>query len=244
MKLTLFFQVLGLLLSTMNAFAQAVPTVDEFASSTPENAIQTLNATESMERIEAYVRSAVASKRLDLIKACYENQYAWRSTQAAIAGLTESGFKNSLTIMMLKSGSHYWPLEGELIDGSQGLKPLMDEPFVGLIKQAMPNLQPSDALISTRSARMKLAADLEFALSQAGSLPNKPLPTPTATQPENTLLAHPHLPVQPPAPKKTPEAKPTSTTTDEPSSTPWSIIVVVMIATAIGLLWLLLKRCS
>ena len=54
------------------------------------------------------------------------------------------------------------------------------------------------------------------------------------------------LPVsQLPAPKKTPEAKPTSITPiEEPtSSTPWSIIVV-MIAAATGLLWFVFKRRS
>ncbi len=50
--------------------------------------------------------------------------------------------------------------------------------------------------------------------------------------------------VQPPAPKKAPEAKPTSTTSEEPASTtPWAIIVVLIVA-ALGLLWLLLKRRS
>lgn len=48
-----------------------------------------------------------------------------------------------------------------------------------------------------------------------------------------------------PAPKKAPEAKPTiSTPSEEPtSSTPWSIIVVLIVA-GCGLLWLLLKRRS
>jgi hypothetical protein len=48
--------------------------------------------------------------------------------------------------------------------------------------------------------------------------------------------------VQPPAPKKTPEAKPASPASEEPtSSTPWSIIIVLIVA-ATGLLWLLVKK--
>lgn len=47
--------------------------------------------------------------------------------------------------------------------------------------------------------------------------------------------------VQPPTPK-TPEAKPAPTTSEEPhSSTPWSIIVVLIVAVT-GLLWLLVKK--
>jgi hypothetical protein len=51
--------------------------------------------------------------------------------------------------------------------------------------------------------------------------------------------------VQAPSPKKAPEVKPTSTKpNDEPtSSTPWSIIVLLIVA-ATCLLWLLLKRRS
>jgi|GEM_PF-1735355 len=50
---------------------------------------------------------------------------------------------------------------------------------------------------------------------------------------------------QPPAPNKPPEATPTATTlSEEPtSSTPWSVIVALIVA-ASGLLWLLLKRRS
>ena len=49
---------------------------------------------------------------------------------------------------------------------------------------------------------------------------------------------------QPPAPKQAPEAKPSPTPSEEPaSSTPWAIIVVLIVA-ALGLLWLLLKRRS
>lgn len=59
-----------------------------------------------------------------------------------------------------------------------------------------------------------------------------PIPPPVVQQPT-------------PTPKKAPEPKPTqSTPNDEPaSSTPWRIIVVLVVA-AIGLLWLLLKRRS
>lgn len=53
------------------------------------------------------------------------------------------------------------------------------------------------------------------------------------------------LAVQPPTPKKAPEAKPTTPTrSEEPaSSAPWSIIVVLIVA-AMGLLWLVFKRRS
>lgn len=48
--------------------------------------------------------------------------------------------------------------------------------------------------------------------------------------------------VQPPAPKKALEAKPASTQSEEPtSSTPWSVVAVLIVA-ATGLLWLLVRN--
>lgn len=59
----------------------------------------------------------------------------------------------------------------------------------------------------------------------------------------DTVITNPPLPVvQPPAPKKDVEAKPTPTPSEEPiSSTPSSVIVVLIVA-ATGLLWLLVKK--
>lgn len=80
---------------------------------------------------------------------------------------------------------------------------------------------------------------------QPASQSDSPPPTTTSQlQPGAPTL--PLLSVQTHTPTKTAEAKPTtSTPSEEPaSSTPWSIIVVVMIIAATGLLWLLLKRRS
>jgi hypothetical protein len=72
--------------------------------------------------------------------------------------------------------------------------------------------------------------------SAVNATPSKSLP-PTAS---STVIPPPS--VQSTALKKAPEAKPTSTPSEEPtSSTPWSIIVVLIVA-AIGLLWLVLKK--
>ena len=68
--------------------------------------------------------------------------------------------------------------------------------------------------------------------------PSSPQSDPFA---QTTPTPKPPPVVQPPAPKKAPEAK-TVTPSEEPTSpTPWSIIVVLIVA-ALGLLWLLLKN--
>jgi|GEM_PF-2457964 len=47
--------------------------------------------------------------------------------------------------------------------------------------------------------------------------------------------------IQPPAPKKAPDAEPPKASEEPTSSTPWSVVAVLIVA-AFGLLWLLLKK--
>jgi hypothetical protein len=60
---------------------------------------------------------------------------------------------------------------------------------------------------------------------------------------ETTPAPKPPPVVQPPTPKKAQESKVTAPSQETKSSTPWSIIVVLILH-ALGLLWLLLKRRS
>ncbi len=235
----LILQVLTVLITSMKATGQAVPTANDFLASTLERAVQILNTTNGREQIDIYVRAAVSSQRHDLVKTCFENQYSWRSTQAAIAALPESSQREALTILMLKSTSHFWPAE-ELLDGSFPiLKPLMDEPFASLIRRLLPGHPLDDDAISTHQKRLKLGADLEMALGQGGSAPATGETSTQAIQ-----SSTPPLPaIQSETPKKSPETKSTTPSEDPTSSTPWSIIVVLIVA-AIGLLWLVLKRRS
>ena len=79
------------------------------------------------------------------------------------------------------------------------------------------------------------------ALATKGALPKSdPANHPTSAQASAIPTTVPEVQ---PAPKKTSEAKPTtSTLNEEPtSSTPWSVVAVVIVA-AIGLLWLLVKK--
>lgn len=79
----------------------------------------------------------------------------------------------------------------------------------------------------------------QVALSQLGVVQS---PSPSGSD-QTTPKPKPPPVVQPTAPKNAPEAKPTVPTPSEElaSSTPWSIIVVLIVA-ATGLLWLLVKN--
>ncbi len=79
------------------------------------------------------------------------------------------------------------------------------------------------------------------ALATKGALPKSDPTSQPATAQASAIPTT--VPALQPAPKKTSEAKPTtSTLNEEPtSSTPWSVVAVVIVA-AIGLLWLLVKK--
>lgn len=80
----------------------------------------------------------------------------------------------------------------------------------------------------------------QVAMSLLGAAQGDVLPAPSAALPTPQQVQTPKASSS--SAPKTPEAKPTPTPSDEPtSSTPWSIIVVLIVA-ACGLLWLLLKR--
>lgn len=102
-----------------------------------------------------------------------------------------------------------------------------------------------DAAIGALRLKIKAATTpvTEYRKSLLMSLEAR-TPESESTTPQ-TPTAKPPSVVQPTAPKKALEAKPmTSTPSEEPiSSTPWSIIVVLIVV-ACGLLWLLLKRRS
>jgi hypothetical protein len=76
-------------------------------------------------------------------------------------------------------------------------------------------------------------------LATKGVLPKSDLPSQTPMQAQPLPQA---VPTVPPSPKQSAESKPLPTRNEElTSSTPWSVIVILM-AAAIGLAWLLLKH--
>lgn len=78
-------------------------------------------------------------------------------------------------------------------------------------------------------------------LATKGALPNSDTTSQTTSTQASVIPTN--VPAVPPAPKKTPSTAPAaSTPSEEPtSSTPWSLIVVLIVA-ASGLLWLLVKK--
>jgi hypothetical protein len=127
----------------------------------------------------------------------------------------------------------------------------MSEAFVGFVlrryqsAQANPQGHLAALLKSNMQPYQRQRCERLIALLKGETLAttvNVGANQPAETAPTTTQKPPPI--VQTSAPKKAPEAKPSSTPSEEPtSSTPWSIIVVLIVS-ALGLLWLVLKRRS
>ncbi len=110
---------------------------------------------------------------------------------------------------------------------------------VALVKRFATEIKQSNPVLASSLEATLLGRENMIALAKAAesSKANDP--------PKELAVPKPSPAVQQPAPKKALEVKPTTATpSEEPtSSTPWSIIVVLIVA-ACGLLWLALKRRS
>lgn len=147
---------------------------------------------------------------------------------------------------------------GPLVSGTglpQGITRLIMGPsleerantFGPLVKKYLPSVVLTGEMLKTSAARSKLAADLTAVMPKEPAALTQPSPQ-TGTTPQvlndktkvdaaalNSAQAIPLV-------KKAPSTSPISTPNGEPaSSTPWSIIVVLIVA-ACGLLWLLVKK--
>lgn len=177
--------------------------------------------------------------RSELVRALQEDTPPReRGTMYAMAksNVGDWGVKEALPVLMKL-------LEASAADG----KPV-DRGIVRQIKALGPNAESALPLLRQLAEKRRAAGnadfreleDLDYAVLVVSGEYKAPQVSGNQSQPTPTPPA-----VQQTTPKKAPETNPTEPTPgEEPtSSTPWSIIVVLIVA-ALGLLWLLLKRRS
>jgi hypothetical protein len=108
---------------------------------------------------------------------------------------------------------------------------LFERVFGRKLDEPMPDeffQKPPHQVIDVKSIEARAASKPKIGTAEAASIETTPTPKPSPV-------------VQPPAPKKAPDVAPIAPSEESTSSTPWSIIVV-LIAAATGLLWLLVKK--
>lgn len=179
-------------------------------------------------RSQASVEAALAVMKLDMPAGLndWEESNDWRLSYPVAA---EASLHSDLMPMIIQR-----TLEGALPESVVG--------FV-LLRYQTDNHAPGEqlaALLKTNLTPEQRQRGERLVEILKGKRPKEPSSDDTASASSSTT---PVVNVQPSAPKKAPEAKPQTSSPGEesPSSTPWTMIVVLIVA-ATGLLWLLLKN--
>jgi len=166
-KFTMMLFLVGCVAVT-GAYAQWDIKAIDFKTITVEKAVEEMKTMEGERQFHDFAVAVIAAKRLDLIAICFKSTDAMGWIRNEVAGLPDSPFKAAIAIMMLRSDSPFWPPDGPVLQGSQPIGGQLAEPFVSILKEHLPAILPNQHLLDTRSARFKLADELEAAIKGEG----------------------------------------------------------------------------
>jgi hypothetical protein len=200
------------------------------------------------------IDSSLENKRIGILKLFFDDEVGCDALLRALSKMPESVDKDLLVVMMLRWDSRsFWqneelqkdisnPLSGDWSAGSGLPRPNAIEPFVGLIRKYLPHVGINEKLFSTKEKRMKLAADLENAMSggsptHRGERPKKRNELPEAV--ETQTSANQESSKQPAVSKTSPQSTLQST-----SFLRWAWVAGLLMVGS--LLWMLSKKrkCS
>ncbi len=161
-----------MLCACSNVVAQQKTIAIDLASLSVHEAEELINHTEGGKIKSDMVSAALSSRRMDLIKLCFENNYTRGRLFTSVIkfedeNLRDESFRDEIVLMMLKSKSPFWPHDDPFAS-SNVLTPgsFLGEPFIATIKRNLPDLPLSYDLISTRADRLKLAGELAAAIEK------------------------------------------------------------------------------
>ncbi len=142
----------------------------------------------------------------------------------------------SMAVAILKDDS-FWASPSDDVSRGAAMRSLsLAEAIAPVIEETLKDPGPLNELAINPHLRKQIAARLEGPPQKGETL----LPTSQSPKPPSQTLRA----IEPSSSKKSLESKSTSIPSEGPtSSTPWSIIVVLIVA-GCGLLWLVLKRRS
>ncbi|MGL4401325.1 MAG: hypothetical protein ACRCXD_15780 [Luteolibacter sp.] len=223
---------------TLQIFAQPIPEFENINDLSADKVWEIYVENVEHPKVKAKILSLMfENERIDIAKPFFKEPYTRSGFFRAISELADSAYKNKIVLSMLREDSVFWPDEGPVYDGSRGASAVNAvEPFVGVIRQYLPDTTIDEKLFSTKAGRLKLAVDLEAAMAKSEPDVMEEAP-PTEKNSE----------LSPPAgvlPKPDPVSAPTGSDSKLfPNVTPSRMpqIVVVGALLAVVLIWLLFK---
>ncbi|MEQ1933108.1 MAG: hypothetical protein ABL962_04420 [Fimbriimonadaceae bacterium] len=228
-------------LITMSISGQIKPIASEFGMMTLPDAEKAINTAEGGRPPRDFAAAALRSGRVDLASLCIEHYKTRFYVYEGIATMPDGAFRDQVLILILKCKSGLWPSEQLFSVNPRSVEDETILPLTPAIKKHLPNVPISVGLISTRAARLKLAADIEAAIARENQ-EKTGLPAQKTSQARLPLESDSASPLQ--ASPKTEAPKPVLkavAASEQSASTSWLAWAAVIIAT-IGLLWLALKK--
>jgi hypothetical protein len=159
---TLFFITIAILACPILP-AQREPNTIDLASLSVKQAEDLINNTEGGKIKRDLVTAAITSRRMDLIKLCFENYHTLGFFLEPVIQIEDKTFKDEIVLMILRTKSAFWPHDNPFHPGGIYSGIYLGEPFIDTIKRNLPdlplspNLPLSNDLIATHAERLKLA---------------------------------------------------------------------------------------
>ncbi len=157
------------------------------------------------------ITAAITSRRIDLIKLCFENHNTRGMLLKPVIQIEDDAFKDEIVLMMLRTKSAFWPNDDPFYAGGIYSGIYLGEPFIDTIKRNLPdlplspNLPMSNDLIATHAERLKLAGELAAGIEKrekAVSPPSAEHPLRREFQPANPKTNHQDVQsMKPPSPE-------------------------------------------
>ncbi len=152
------------LLCVVTLCAQPKDSLKKF-SVTEANTI--INNIEGWKDHPDFFQAAIQTKRIDLVKTCFENPRTMYNAAKSIKTAEDASFRNQMITMMLESDSSYWPSEASTTAAaSSTVYPItLRQPFMETILSYLPNISNVESLFNTKADRLSLAEKFRKAIT-------------------------------------------------------------------------------
>jgi hypothetical protein len=171
------------------------------ATATPEEVTTRIRATQGYQEIVEIVRDVMKSGRPELVKSCFEESASYMEAREVLAQLPDSGFKEQVVLMMLRSELQCWPPDDTRGVYREILEPLMQAPIASMIRKYLPGQPVGDELLFTKKVRLELADRLEAAIAKRKESETR-VSTAKAPSPPQAPVTTPPTPMDPTAGEK------------------------------------------
>lgn len=168
------------ILASQLLIAQRPSNAVELATLSLNEAKDLINNTEGAKIKRDLVAAAITSRRMDLIKLCFENHHTRGLFLESVIQIEDEAFKDQIVLMMLRTKSAFWPNDDPFHAGGINSGIYLGEPFIDTIKRNLPdlplspNLPMSSDLIATHAERLKLADRLAAVIEKTEKLISPP----------------------------------------------------------------------